>query len=78
MDSAGKVVWDSVGNISIPLIYLANLKSGDTLSGSVFVPLFPNGKRLPAGTHTLEASLFGTPEFSATSSFVVNKPAEFK
>ena len=34
-------------------------------------PLIINGKALPPGTYTLQAALYGSPVFSATTSFVV-------
>jgi hypothetical protein len=53
---------------------VANLKPGHALHGTIFVPLFLNGGPLPAGSYTLDATLFGYPAFSATTSFVVNNP----
>jgi hypothetical protein len=71
-DSKGKVVWDSLPPVLPQLEELVTLGAGDAWKGSAFVPLFIKGRALPAGTYTLEASLFGSPEFSATTSFVVN------
>ena len=51
---------------------MATLKSGHAWRGTGFVPLFINGTVLPAGSYTLVSSLYGTPEFTATTSFVVN------
>ena len=71
IDSKGNVAWTSLPAVSIPLEILETLKAGETWHGSAFVPLFINGVALPAGTYTLQASLFGSPTFSATTSFVV-------
>jgi hypothetical protein len=67
----GKLVWTSLPSVLPPLEMLATLGAGDSWHGTVFVPLFIKGVALPAGTYTLEASLFGSPAFSATTSFVV-------
>lgn len=72
-NSSGTLVWDSLGNIAIPtIVRLDNLKPGHALHGTTLVPLFINGVPLPAGNYTVDVTLFGTPEFSATTSFVVN------
>jgi hypothetical protein len=71
-DSKGNVVWNSLPSVLPQFQEQVTLPAGDAWHGSAFVPLFINGKALPAGTYTLEASLFGSPEFSATTSFIVN------
>jgi hypothetical protein len=68
----GKLIWDSLPTVLPPLEILETLAAGDSWHGSVFVPLIIDGKPLAPGTYTLQASLFGTPVFSATTSFVVN------
>ncbi len=72
-NSDGTLVWDSVPSILPPVVARHFvLAPGEAWRGTAFIPLFINGKALPAGTYTVEALLQGTPEFSATASFVVN------
>jgi hypothetical protein len=73
-NSNGQEVWDSLP-LGLPqFILLTTLPPGGKWHSTAFVPLFINGKPLPAGTYTLDASHFGSPEFSATTTFVVNPP----
>ena len=71
-NSKGTVVWNSLPLVLPQFMLLTSLPAGDTWSDSAFVPLFIKGKALPAGTYRLDVSLFGTPEFSATTTFVVH------
>ncbi len=57
-----------------PLSVQVKLGAGDAWRGSASVPLFVKGQVLPAGTYTLQASLYGSPSFAAVTSFVVNNP----
>ncbi len=68
----GHVVWDSLPAVLPQDILLGTLKPGNSYHSSVSVPLFVKGKPLKPGTYTLEASFFGSPVFSATTTFVVN------
>jgi len=70
-DSNGNVVWNSLPAVTMPLELLTTLPAATAWHGSVFVPLFIKGKALLPGTYTLQASLYGSPVFTATTSFVV-------
>jgi hypothetical protein len=74
MDSTGKVVWDSLPTVLPPLSLQVTLGAGDAWRGCVAVPIVLKGQPLPAGTYTLQASLYGSPSFAAVTSFVVNFP----
>jgi hypothetical protein len=68
-----KIVWDSWGGHAVPqAVMLKQLKPGDSLRGTAFVPLFPKGVALPAGHYVLDVILNGTPRYSASMSFDVN------
>ncbi len=73
-DANGNVVWDSLPKVQPPLTVQLTLGAGDSWRGSASVPLFVNGQPLPAGTYTLQATLYGSPSFAAVTSFVVNYP----
>jgi len=67
-----KLVWDSWGGVPPPqAVLLRQLKSGDALRGTAFIPLFPKGVVLPAGHYTLDVILNGTPHYSASMGFDV-------
>jgi hypothetical protein len=67
-----ELVWDSWGGQSPPqAVILKQLTPGDSLRGTAFVPLFPNGVVLPAGHYTLDVILNGTPHYSASMGFDV-------
>ena len=77
-DANGTLVWDSSAGVMAPQIVTdATLKAKQAWRSTMFIPLFIDGVPLAAGTYQLKVTLNGTPQFSASTSFVVDPVIAF-
>jgi hypothetical protein len=71
-DSAGTLIWQSDGEIVVPPVETTEvLGKFQRWKRTLAIPLKPNGKALPAGIYTLEASTSADKRLGASTIFEV-------